>query len=427
MRLAEMAEADASLRERQPWKAAYEKDYAWLGERRSPSTTTATTADVKVLMGGIAAGVRRHERRGVSTAAARVPPRRQHPTLGRTFHDVRLRADDRAAPLPRGERVHELHRLRRRPRLHATGHRGDLRDSARARDRQLERAAVRRTTSTAARSSYAAEPDVFDDGPVKPVRIWSRIGRRPILAGGNSNGDIPMLRYAGGTVGPALRLLVLHDDADREFDYVAGAEKSLDQASTRRLDRGQHQERLVESVRRRMKNMVGCPAARSGWAPTASTRRSARSATSRSTASGSTAHPVTVAEFRRFVKATGHVTLAPSWRPTRRTTRTPTRTLLVPGSLVFRKTPGPVDLRDFHNWWSWMPGADWRHPEGPGSTVGGRERHPVTHVAYDDAVAYAEWAGQVAAHRGGVGVRRPRRPRRRDLHVGRRVRARGAG
>jgi hypothetical protein len=72
---------------------------------------------------------------------------------------------------------------------------------------------------------------VFDDGPVKPVRIWSRVGRRPIIAGGNSNGDIPMLRYAGGKDRPALRLLLLHDDAEREFDYVAGAEKSLEQAA----------------------------------------------------------------------------------------------------------------------------------------------------------------------------------------------------
>jgi hypothetical protein len=76
--------------------------------------------------------------------------------------------------------------------------------------------------------TYAAEPVVFDDGPVKPIRIWSRIGRRPILAGGNSNGDIPMLRYTGGKDRPGLRLLVLHDDPDREFDYTAGAEKSLE-------------------------------------------------------------------------------------------------------------------------------------------------------------------------------------------------------
>jgi hypothetical protein len=63
------------------------------------------------------------------------------------------------------------------------------------------------------------------------VRIWSRVGRRPILAGGNSNGDIPMLRYAGGPSQPALRLLVLHDDPEREFDYTAGAEKSIEQAN----------------------------------------------------------------------------------------------------------------------------------------------------------------------------------------------------
>jgi hypothetical protein len=62
------------------------------------------------------------------------------------------------------------------------------------------------------------------------VRIWSRIGRRPLIAGGNSNGDVPMLRFAGGPSRPALRLLVAHDDADREFDYTAGAEQALEQA-----------------------------------------------------------------------------------------------------------------------------------------------------------------------------------------------------
>jgi hypothetical protein len=77
---------------------------------------------------------------------------------------------------------------------------------------------------------YLAEQDVFDDGPAKPVRIWSRIGRRPIVAGGNSNGDIPMLHYTGGPSRQGLRLLVLHDDPDREFDYTAGAEKSLERA-----------------------------------------------------------------------------------------------------------------------------------------------------------------------------------------------------
>ncbi|HLJ82085.1 MAG TPA: hypothetical protein VKT52_11395, partial [Ktedonobacterales bacterium] len=77
---------------------------------------------------------------------------------------------------------------------------------------------------------YKAGLEFFDDGPEKPVRIWSRVGRRPILAAGNANGDIEMLRFAGGPSKPALRLLLLHDDAAREFDYIAGAERALEQA-----------------------------------------------------------------------------------------------------------------------------------------------------------------------------------------------------
>ena len=104
-------------------------------------------------------------------------------------------------------------------------------------------------------------------------------------------------------------------------------------------------------------------------------------------------HPVTNAEFRRFVKATGYVTVAE---------RTPRMqdyphinpAFLVPGSLVFRASRGPVDLTDYRNWWTWIPSASWRCPEGPGSTLHGRERHPVVHVAYEDAVAYARWAGK---------------------------------
>jgi formylglycine-generating enzyme required for sulfatase activity len=104
-------------------------------------------------------------------------------------------------------------------------------------------------------------------------------------------------------------------------------------------------------------------------------------------------HPVTVAEFRRFVKETGHVTWAEQ-APRAEDYPDADPDDLVPGSLVFRMTAGPVDLRDVLNWWSWTPGADWRHPEGPETGVGGRERHPVTHVAYSDAIAYAEWAGK---------------------------------
>jgi phosphoserine phosphatase len=80
---------------------------------------------------------------------------------------------------------------------------------------------------------YKSKIDVFDDGPEKAVRIWSRIGRRPLVAGGNSNGDVPMLRFARHRGRDALRLLILHDDPDREFEYVAGAEDALERARQR--------------------------------------------------------------------------------------------------------------------------------------------------------------------------------------------------
>ena len=79
-----------------------------------------------------------------------------------------------------------------------------------------------------------AELEVLDDGPVKPTRIWSRVGRRPILAAGNSNGDIEMLRFAEHPLRPSLSLLVYHDDAEREFAYDAGAERSIEIARERR-------------------------------------------------------------------------------------------------------------------------------------------------------------------------------------------------
>ena len=79
--------------------------------------------------------------------------------------------------------------------------------------------------------SRKVEPDYLDDGDQKPIRIWSRTGRRPLLAAGNSNGDISMLHYTQHQDKPSLRLLVLHDDGEREFDYVNGSEKALERAA----------------------------------------------------------------------------------------------------------------------------------------------------------------------------------------------------
>jgi formylglycine-generating enzyme required for sulfatase activity len=104
-------------------------------------------------------------------------------------------------------------------------------------------------------------------------------------------------------------------------------------------------------------------------------------------------HQVTNREYARFARETGFVTVAERPLDPAQYPGAPPENL-VPGSLVFTRTRGPVDLRHLNLWWTWTPGACWRHPEGFGSSLAGRLDHPVVHVAYEDAVAYAEWAGK---------------------------------
>jgi formylglycine-generating enzyme len=104
-------------------------------------------------------------------------------------------------------------------------------------------------------------------------------------------------------------------------------------------------------------------------------------------------HPVTNTQFAEFVEQTGYVTVAerpldPELYPG------VAEQDLAPGALVFRPTAGPVDLRDWRQWWDWAPGASWRHPFGADSGIADRGDHPVVQVAYTDALAYAEWAGR---------------------------------
>jgi formylglycine-generating enzyme required for sulfatase activity len=104
-------------------------------------------------------------------------------------------------------------------------------------------------------------------------------------------------------------------------------------------------------------------------------------------------HPVTVAQFRRFVAATGYVTVAERpLNPDEYPGVDPG--LLRPGGLVFRKTRGPVDLSDVSQWWRYVPNAQWRRPRGPGKAARGLDEHPVTQIAAEDAEAYAAWLGK---------------------------------
>jgi formylglycine-generating enzyme len=110
---------------------------------------------------------------------------------------------------------------------------------------------------------------------------------------------------------------------------------------------------------------------------------------------------VTNAEFAEFVKATGYITVAERpivWEELKKQLPPGTPELdtseLLPGSLVFTPPSNPVPLTDISQWWTWIDGASWRHPEGPKSTIEGKENHPVVHIAFEDAEAYAKWAGK---------------------------------
>jgi formylglycine-generating enzyme required for sulfatase activity len=112
-------------------------------------------------------------------------------------------------------------------------------------------------------------------------------------------------------------------------------------------------------------------------------------------------HTVTNTEFEKFVKATGYITIAekaPSWEELKKQlppgTRKPDDSLLAAGSMVFTPSDGPVDRSDMRNFWRWVPGANWRHPEGSQSSLAGRMNHPVVQVSWIDAAAYAKWAGK---------------------------------
>ncbi|MBU9766379.1 haloacid dehalogenase-like hydrolase [Mycobacterium sp. TNTM28] len=223
-RLAEQAAADPALAAKQPYQAAAAGDLAWFGDAVTKHYNGDDSA-LKILAGGILSA---YAGLSVEDHAAKIKAffaEAQHPTLGRPYTACGY------APMV------ELLRY-----LEANGFTnyiasGGGRDFMRPVTSSMYGIPPERIIGSSVGLDFVdgqlkttATPEFLNDGPVKAVRVWGRVGRRPIFAAGNSNGDIQMLEYTAAGPGPSMGLLVRHDDADREFDYTAGAEKALDLA-----------------------------------------------------------------------------------------------------------------------------------------------------------------------------------------------------
>jgi phosphoserine phosphatase len=227
-RLVAMAEEQSELRERQPWQAAYEQDYGWFGQLMAEHYAGDDT-NVHTLAAGILAAYEGISVEDFEAQADAFLRSAQHPTLGRGYLET--------AYAPMVELLGYLEANGFTNYIASGGGRDFMRPISQEvygvpRERVIGSSATLDYTSDerGGTITHKAEADYLDDGPQKPIRIWSRAGRRPLLAAGNSNGDIPMLDFTQHPDKPSLRLLVLHDDADREFDYTSGAERALERA-----------------------------------------------------------------------------------------------------------------------------------------------------------------------------------------------------
>jgi phosphoserine phosphatase len=227
-RMREQAVSDPALRDRQPYKAAVEGDYRWLGEA-VVKHYHGDDADARLLMQGVESAFEGMTVDAFEAAVLGWLADAAHPVLRRPYLSCGF--------TPMVELLRYLEANGFSTYIASGGDRDFMRPFAST----IYGIPPERVIGSAlgldfdegaddTRLVYKSKIEFFDDGPQKPVRIWSRIGRRPLVAGGNSNGDVPMLRFARTGERGALRLLVLHDDADREFDYTAGAEDALDRA-----------------------------------------------------------------------------------------------------------------------------------------------------------------------------------------------------
>ena len=227
-RMAEQAGQDPSLAERQPYRAAVERDFRWL-DQAIVKHYHGDDADLGLLMGAVESAFEGMEVEAFGaevmewlTTASHPVPRRQYLACGfapmvellryleaNGFSTYIASGGDRDFMRPFAHRIYGI------PPERVIGSALGLDFDDGGDDTRLV---------------YTSKVEFFDDGPTKPVRIWSRVGHRPLVTGGNSNGDIPIMRFARTGGREALRLLVLHDDADREFAYTAGAEAALERA-----------------------------------------------------------------------------------------------------------------------------------------------------------------------------------------------------
>jgi phosphoserine phosphatase len=228
-RMTEQAAGDPALKDRQPYRAALDKDYRWLGEAVVKHYHGDDTG-LRALKGAVEAAF---DGMSVDAFAAEVSgwlAGASHPLLHRPYLACGY--------VPMIELLGYLEANGFTTYIASGGDRDFMRPFA----EQIYGIPPERVIGSALGLDlddgdggpalmYKSKIEFFDDGPQKPVRIWSRVGRRPLVAGGNSNGDIPMLRFAGARDRAGLRLLVRHDDADREFAYDAGAEDALERGA----------------------------------------------------------------------------------------------------------------------------------------------------------------------------------------------------
>lgn len=231
-RLTVMAEADPDLRGVQPWRAAFERDYAWLAATMDDHYAGDDT-DARTLAKGVLAAFGNISVEDFEEQADAFLRSAGHPTLDRPYLACAY------APM-----LEVLHHLDARGFANYIAS-GGGRDFMRPISDQVYGVPRERVIGSGTALAYLPDagggtitrqvaPDYLDDGPEKPVHIWTRAGRRPLLAVGNSNGDIEMLSFSQRP-DPALslQLLVLHDDPEREFEYVAGAERAVAEAAER--------------------------------------------------------------------------------------------------------------------------------------------------------------------------------------------------